>query len=901
MKRVTLFSVALAFCLGSASKVFAQSLMVLDFASSPSANSKVSISQGRKGLRVLMQYAGPGPGLPINASSASVTVTANGAAHTCTFNVVAPASKGDCGFIAAPFDTTSGLHPLADTVVIYVNDDFNVNSSVTESVSGVKAADGTLSTPGSIMFIAGDPADPSKNTPRATVSSELVFDISGSMGLPIAASSDPSAERRIDALKDAARELYLLLGQYAAVGDRVGQSFFSTSVTPGGGVLKPANDPSQLTALQNDLLMKEPTNSTAIGLGLLAGQAGLAGDSNTQQYIFLFSDGEQNVSPFVANPVPASGIAIGPATLPTSIKVCTITMGTQTAAGFSLQDQMNAVSCPHKQSLYVNASQPTFAKDDLETYFVNEILTALVGDKLEIVRDVSGTLGSTVVTQSFPANPRDANMTILVSWDGGRGGRPELSLTAPDGTAIDLTHAASIGISQGVIRLDFPFKQGAATINPAGVWQLGLRAGIIDPESTKTEHYHLMVINDNASLGTDASLDIQDPGTGDPIPITVQVHDGTTAVTGASVVAILLGPDNGLGDILAKAADPSGTPGSTGDIIGSAAQAKLALLLNDPAFIAMLQNHNLPVVALSDSGHLGTYMGTFTGALKEGHYQFLIAIAGTSAANGAFERARKLTVFVRPKPDAGHTDFTMVSRQIEANGSVLVHLRAVPRDRFGSFLGPDYLPFLAINCTPCSVATPIADDLHGAYDVTYRLASASVNPTVGLTILGQTVAQSPLSALGPPTAYGSGPFAISFQLGGTFAPSGGLSGASGSFSAGGGFEFRRPTGFSFETWLGYDRFSTVAGNEHIVNLSERLRYTAGTARPRPFAFFGLGGSFARGPVDTNSASLDVGSGLQYWIKRRLAAEAVYTFHDLFSFAGTNARYSTGTAGLRWVF
>lgn len=894
--RMSPLLIGAAFCPGWACAAAAQSIFVEDFASNPAASTVSVRSQGRKGLRILMGYSGAGPGFPINAAGASVTLTVNGANHNCNFNVITPVNESDCGFVATRFDNTA-LHPSADAVEIFFRGDFPAGASITETLSGVKAADGTVQAdPGTVSFSADN------GGVRTTASIELAYDISGSMSLPIAATTDASAKRRIDALKDAANELYLLLNAHAVVGDKVGQLFFSTDVSPGGGVLVPANDTTQISALQNNLAVQQPTNSTAIGKALLAGQTGLAGDSNTQQYLFVFSDGEQNEPPLVDYPVPPAGpITVGGAPIPAKVKVCTITMGTQTASGYSLQDQMSVVGCPHQHSLFVNADDPTFAQADLDSYFTQEIITALGGDKLEIVKDATGSLASGTVTETFHANTLDQTMSILLSWNTGRQIRPSLTLIAPDGTVVDLTGRVTFTTNIALVSLHFPLTQSGATVNPKGIWKLGIQ-GSTAVASLGPLNYHLLVVNDNGSLNTDASLDVQDPGTGEPIPIKVTVKDGTTDVSGATVSAVLLGPANGLGDILAKAADPSGTPPPTGDILGSAAQGKLQLLLSDPAFIALLKNQSLPIVPLSDAGHPGTYTGTFTQALKEGHYQFFINISGTTAANGDFDRARKLTVFVRPKPDPGKTDFVVVSRVTQANGTVLVHLKATPRDRFGSFLGPDYLPNLSITCTPCTVSVLIGDDLHGSYDVTYQLASASVNPTVGLVIMGQTVFHSPLSNLpGSGTGYGNGRFALSFHIGGTFGTGGTLTGTSSSVSVGGDFEYRLPHGLSLETYLGYDRFTANIGDEHIVNLTERLRYTYGVARLRPFVFFGLGGYFADGVVESNSGGLNTGGGLQYWVKPHLAVEGAYTFHDDFSLGNGNARYSTGTLGLRWVF
>ncbi len=103
----------LFFFLTASSGVFAQSVFVEDFASSPAASSVSARSQGRKGMRVL--FGGTSGQFPIDVSGATVTLTINGAPHNCAFNVRTPVNNDDCGFVPVRFDQTA-LHPQVDTV-----------------------------------------------------------------------------------------------------------------------------------------------------------------------------------------------------------------------------------------------------------------------------------------------------------------------------------------------------------------------------------------------------------------------------------------------------------------------------------------------------------------------------------------------------------------------------------------------------------------------------------------------------------------------------------------------------------------------------------------------------------------------------------------------------------------
>lgn len=885
--RVLLVALLMLACAGSFTAAYGNDMSIDPGGSNPTdAQVGVHLEQGLKGIKVKMVATMPAA-FPISIAGASVSLTVNGTPFVCTAAAGVNPAVNACGFVVS----TTAFN--GDSVEIFFNGTFGANVPVVAAVSGVVGADATPqgAIPPNISFTTGN------NVPRTPASLELVFDISGSMGLPVATpdAMNPSPKSRIDALKDAANELYALLGSHAMLGDKAGQLFFGTLVT-GTGALGPAHDPSQLGALQTDLSGKVPTDSTAMGNGLKAGAAVVNADVNTRKFLFLFSDGEQNSGDLIDFPVPAAGpITVAGTPIPAAVKVCTITMGVQTAPGYALQDQMSQVGCPSTHSLFVNAHSPTFAQADLDTYFGQALTDVLIGDKLEIVKDVIGSVkAGDTASEKFLGNQRDVATSILVSWDRGRELRPQFKLTAPNGTVIDLTGKVRFSATRAVIDLRFPLRQGGAPVDPKGQWQLDITVASDLAAQVAALNYHLLVISDNETIATDSQLSIQDAGTGEPIPIRVTVNDGGAPVSGATVSAVLLGPDNALGDILAKATDPSGNANGNGDIVGSDANAKLLLLLQDPNFLALLNNHTLPIVNLTDPGNTGTYSGTFTGALKEGHYQFAINVNGTSAANGAFERTRKLTLFVRPKPDPEGTGLTAVSTNTQANGTVLVHLRATPKDRFGSLLGPDYLPHLNVTCSPCTVSTPIKDDLHGAYDVTYEVASVITNPTIGLEVFGKNVAQTTLFDL-----KNAGKWVASVHAGGDI-PHANLGGLSSSVSLGGDLEYRMTPVVSLETYLGYDRFSASIGDAfRFVHLSERLKLTFGTGNWRPFAFAGAGAYFAS--VGGTHGGINTGFGVQRWFTPKVALEGSYTFHAAFVSSGSTATYSTVQGGVRYVF
>jgi hypothetical protein len=691
------------------------------------------------------------------------------------------------------------------------------------------------------------------------------------------------------------------------IGDKSGLVFFSDAAT--GGALQAAHDPSVITTQNGSVQSQVPTNSTSIGAGLaLAASAGLGADTNPMKFVLLFSDGEQNTAPNVGFSGMGS-LQVGGSDYLAGVRVCPVTAGQLTAPGFALQQNIAHARC-NDNNLHVQDGSQQLADADFMTFFVQALNDGLVGDKLEISQIASATLSPTDTrTETFLANSRDVAFSIVLSWSGasqyGTIRTPlRFKLTAPDGTVVDTADDTRLAQEMSVTTLRFPLHRGGATIDPKGLWKIDFTGG---GPNAQPLTYNLVVVNDNATIASDARVTVQDPQTGDPIPIRVALTDGGAPITGATVTAELLGPANGLGDVLAKAATPSGSPSQGNDPVGSAAKAKLLLLLQDPAFRALLANQTLPGVPLTESAP-GIYTATFSGATKEGHYQLLIRSLGTSSANGPVQRLRRTSVYVRPGPSGANTDLTLVSSTPQANGSVIVRITATPRDRFGSLLGPDYQPDISINSSLGSVAVPLSDNLNGVYQVDYNLPSASSNPMITLVVMGQDVKHGTLHSLTGGTGGGGGggvgtPGMLRWRVGlagGIAIPHSPLSsGFNVGASVGGDLEYLLTNMFSPRTTLGYDYFPVkiLGSGFWFVNASEYARLTFG---PGPVKTFIEGGAGVYGDRSAVHVGGGAGAGLQYWFKPSFAAEGSYNFHAVDT-GGATAKYSTVLVGVRFAF
>src|SRR5262249_23381422 len=166
------------------------------------ATNPVLCEQGRKGLLFKFKFfnadgitENDAAGFPLNMAMATVTLTIGANPHTCT--ATANPTPGECGYqVVAGTDD-----PALDTVKTFYNGDFDASTQVQYSGTGERSAGMVLQSgdPHTVTFTTGNA------NPRDPASIELVFDISGSMGLPAVPNGTVS---RMDALKSASQAFF---------------------------------------------------------------------------------------------------------------------------------------------------------------------------------------------------------------------------------------------------------------------------------------------------------------------------------------------------------------------------------------------------------------------------------------------------------------------------------------------------------------------------------------------------------------------------------------------------------------------------------------------------------------------------------------------------------------------
>jgi Mg-chelatase subunit ChlD len=867
------------------------------------AQTNVLREMGRKGLLFQFQYFEPGfvestAGFPLNMGMAQVQLQIGATTHSCP-----PGSDpgpGNCSYVVVDGNSNGHL----DAVRIYYNGEFPAATQVIYRVSGARTADGTEvqdPNPEQVTFATGL-ADPQ---PPASV--QLVFDVSGSMAWPTV---PQGSVQRQTVLKSAAAVLFDMLADYAMLGDKLGLVYFGSSpttfnLTPATATnLESALNQSAMSTIAADIQASTPGGATAMGGGLEHAREGFDADTgappNSRRAVFLFSDGEQNVSPMISVPPPGNTVQVGNAAYPDNIGIYTITAGRQTAPGFVLQrDIAQATGATYS---HLPDHSEAIPGPDLATFFTQALQDVLYGDKVETALNVMGRITrDSMAVYRFVANPEDVALTAALSWTGPSPPRVEVAavqpvgvlpyrLRAPDGTVVDLTHRIRHDTNRSFATVQFPLRQDGVEIDPAGEWTIELLGQEI--RSAFVDH-HLLVMLDNRTIATDFSIGARDIGTGEPIPIRVRVTEAGLPVVGATVTARAARPGEGLGQILATTS-PSPSAPPTDEPHRSPGQEKLYQLLTDPALAGLLSTVTVPPITFTDAGD-GNYTASFDRTDHEGHYQFEIEVHGTAPANGEFQRTRRMTAFVRPKPDPAATEMIHEGTRRLTDGARAVRIRVRPRDRFGSLLGPDYTHVMRVLASEGTVVESLEDELDGSYVIEYRLIDPAANPDITLEILGETVVIRPLDQLSP-TVVLDGRWELSVHLGATFPHDSLAVLYGGSYGFGAGLGYRLTDAVALEIYGGHDRFSWGADDFFISHVSAQFRVSPGVAMLRPTLQAGVGAYFPRD--DSTRYGANVGGGLQLWVMPSLAVEGLYNLRVLDE---SSLRYGTLQGGVRIRF
>ena len=726
----------------------------------------------------------------------------------------------------------------------------------------------------------------------------LVLDFSGSMGDVIPCLTSPCVAcpapcHRVAVLKNAAKSFVEAYKVFAWKADRITVRYFRTTVSSFPNLGNLVNLLDTCTALcaddiKNDIQGQSENNMTALGPGLLSAINTLTTNAKPGRkvHIVLFSDGMQNVAPFVDSIIPDTS----PDNHPSADLVIS---GTRLDGVISRIHTLGIDGTSAYMAMMASIAEETGGTNRLTTDAANNMTEAFLTD----LDNVLLTHSPQLVAYRRGALSADSAVEAFTVNDGVK--RIVLQLSRPPGTrlsfrvrkdGIDVTESGHTITedSYQMFILDLPAHAGPNDVTAGGRWDLLIQG----PSGTP---YQAAAIVDEPRLTYDVSAGRASYAVGETIQLTAEIALGGRPIDDAAVMATVGRPGQGIGTLLSVNLTPTAPPQNQPEPAATPGQKKFRLLLEDEKLWRTIQPSGRTVRLTSAGG--GKYSGTFTATEVEGQYPVTFQVDGSNPEIGTYQRTRTVTVLARfAAADFGASDVR--ARTIDrtpAGRQVILHLR--PRDRFGNYLGPDFADRIHVTMDGAPVGASKQDLLDGGYDIPLLVPPGS-DPEVTIDVVGHRLFKGPLSAL----EEGVTPaFTASLHAG--------VSVPHGSFgtSLNTGFGITADLAYhlpgrpvDLELLAGYHRFGGAGASPDVklfhLSGSGKLFLTQG--RRAAYVEAGIGAyDFSPGPTD---AGVHAGAGVQFNLWPRAALEGLYRLHRVFT-SGSNSTFSSIQVGGRVRF
>ena len=721
------------------------------------------------GLTVVYTPQDPGDfiAFPIQGGGATVTLrpSAGGAVLPCSQVMAEPsittATVGQC-FYRINFDR----------VHVYYLGQLAVGDDIRLTINGLAptAGLGVFQPFDSNVPVPGQAPVPEAGRMPARIG--LVIDKSGSMGWsshPLDLADDgvtPCSNHgapppgcgptRWEVLSRAVDSLLALADAFLLPGDEITVAPFSSSVVPQAVPLSPL-DHTAITSIGNlvDLGggILSPGGGTSVGAGLeFVEPSVMPVEPDTRnQYVVLFTDGDQNIAPYVVfnddqvrinqtqnDPViggPVKDFAADGDPNTTDVQLCPFALRSDNP-GDSLGTQFNDDIATRRclgHSLTTVSVDP--GEPELIQYFLEILSSALIGDKLEVaaVRQGQVSQAKGYGEESFFISRRDVAFTVLLAWNERFNGIAEAWLEK-DGVVFPAAQNRIHGRvfeaeTTLAVTLREPYCSRGKCVDPEGEWKLFFKPFF---EVGKTFTYNAVLTADNALVASRFSAEQPRPGVGETLILEAHLQEGGQPITGlpeGSVRAIVKRPEKSLGTVLGRA-EVKPTRPQEGDQVGPAG-LKAAAMLKDPnhreALLATLLHGNLEVVKLHEA-EPGVYRAKYTDTVAEGAYALEFLVDGETAENGRITRTFTFTRYVPVVPDPEATWSTAEIREVDcprpprgiSYPAGCFELRLTPIDRSKNLLGPGKTNLFSVPERAGWMLAPARDHLDGSYTV--RLA-----------------------------------------------------------------------------------------------------------------------------------------------------------------------------------
>ncbi len=500
------------------------------------------------------------------------------------------------------------------------------------------------------------------------------------------------------------------------------------------------------TLIDNELTSQSPGGSTAMGKGIENALTKFV-DATNPRTILLFTDGEQNVSPYVdinglyLNNTGTSGCAApGPdcTEIPTDINVVTVGIGQP--SGDYLTTLMTLASTHNGYSIITpNGEDYTWGNGALlgsvQDAFTQAIAPVLSQNSPQMVSYSGGNLvaENPVSVPAFELNNFLGGLVVQVSFSQ-RFEIPTLVglLTGirieKDGTDVTQYFSPSfVGNFTNTITLKTNFSGKNQTpvlprLDSNGSYVVHLAKS----SDIKDMSFKL------AAFADDHLLDMQWKVPGQPKVMEAFLPQLNLswmgqAIESANVNILILKSGDDLGDLLANygaTIDPSSAPDA-----GTAGYQKyMHLLENDPDFLAKL----LPSEQSFNLNHQGggLYQGSYNPGDISGVYQLLYEVDYSSPETGVVKRIGVQSIYVR----FGDLDIESSNVVSSTSGNNTI-ITMKPISTVGKLIGPGQQHAFSFLGSGLSVSN-VTDHQDGRYTF---VVNGDSGQTVDITLLGETV------------------------------------------------------------------------------------------------------------------------------------------------------------------
>ena len=593
---------------------------------------------------------------------------------------------------------------------------------------------------------------------RKPIDLVLVLDRSGSMECPpgdynwsSCIAPNFNADSRWAKLKEAINQVATKLNDNAIEDDEMSIVLFDGALktTASGGVdatmltgFFPTDDvnfESKVSDILNDQVQPLGRNGTGIGGAMKEAVERLPVDDSKLRIIMLFTDGEQNVTPYVRDFLPDLGkyVEVVPpppfflnnGTEPNTIEKFTVGFGSLPLAYNTLLENIATNNANYFST--TSGNDGTFGSI-LLTDFVNQVfIHSSPQNVTERRKKLSGNFSEEVTI-----NQNVSKIYLEVFLENARTRGYSFSVWHAGNDVTQLAKKTRI-LNSSVLYIFDKENLDDAGIPIEGKWELRATQSGETSVSPNAE-YTFSATADDHLLDMEFSADATRFKIGDKVKPSVKLTYKAEPLVNSKVSALLIGPTDDLGDNIAretvKPFDPTQDPDA-----GSLYTQKLGQLLEaDPSYLQMFVDQNpANKITLTDPENDGTYSGEFDSTLIISGIHHLIYFIEHIDGADTIIRQKRQTLLVNPDD----IDLDRSGLMLTTGNENETLLTIMPTDKRGRRLGLGLV--FHMEADEAEIKS-IQENLDGSYVLTI---TGELNGQGKLTILDMPVFEGDLAHL----------------------------------------------------------------------------------------------------------------------------------------------------------